>query len=107
VDQAQAVEQAMEMTDRWNKIFLRNLRALRDLRRYSPVVNIGTAAQMNVGARQLYVGSAAVEKEARPADHPDAGQQRGCRLPDPGSASGRRGSWRFPTPGHGGGTRPR
>lgn len=44
--EADAVAQANEQTDRWNRVFLRTLRQLRDLRRYS--VNI-TANQANTG----------------------------------------------------------
>jgi len=51
---AAAGDRAYEMADRWNRIFLRNLRALRDLRRYAPVV-IQNAAQVNIGQQQVNV----------------------------------------------------
>jgi hypothetical protein len=50
-----AVEQAAAMVDRFNRIFLRTLRALRDLRRYSPTVVVQNAEQVNVGRRQVNV----------------------------------------------------
>jgi hypothetical protein len=55
VERAEAVEQAAAMVDRFNRIMLRTLRALRDLRRYAPAVTIQQAGQVNVGGRQLNV----------------------------------------------------
>jgi hypothetical protein len=49
---AEAVEQAATMADRFNKIFLRTLRAFRDLRRYAAPVVIKKAKQVNVGRQQ-------------------------------------------------------
>src|SRR5437016_788194 len=62
----QAAEQAMEMVDRWNRIFLRNLRALRDLRRYAPAVNIVNAGQVNIGDQQVNVANSAVAPPPAP-----------------------------------------
>ena len=42
---ADALDQAAAMADRFNRIFLRTLRALRDLRRYAPVVVVQIAGQ--------------------------------------------------------------
>jgi len=42
VTDAEALEQAAAMVDRFNRIFLRTLRALRDLRRYAPAVIVQT-----------------------------------------------------------------
>jgi hypothetical protein len=53
----QALEQAGAMVDRFNRILLRTLRALRDLRRYAPAVVIRSAGQVNVGQQQLNVGA--------------------------------------------------
>lgn len=51
---AQAADRSMEMADRWNRIFLRNLRALRDLRRYGPVfIQNQPGAQVNVAGQQI------------------------------------------------------
>jgi hypothetical protein len=55
VSEADAVEQAAAMMDRFNKIFLRSLRALRDLRRYSRPVIVQNAGQVNVGGQHLNV----------------------------------------------------
>jgi hypothetical protein len=55
VDDAEAVERAAAMADRFNRIFLRTLRALRDLRRYAPAVVVKHAGQVNVGAQQVNV----------------------------------------------------
>ena len=55
MDDAEAIEQAMAMGDRFNRIFLRTLRALRDLRRYAPTVVVQNAGQVNVGGQQVNV----------------------------------------------------
>jgi hypothetical protein len=55
VSEAEAIEQAAAMIDRFNKIFLRTLRALRDLRRYTPTVVVQNAGQINVAGQQLNV----------------------------------------------------
>lgn len=47
---AEAIEQAAAMVDRFNRLFLRTLRALRDLRRYSPTVMIASAGQVNIAS---------------------------------------------------------
>jgi hypothetical protein len=50
-----AVEQAFQMVDRFNRLFLRTLRSLRDLRRYSGPVVIQGAGQVNLGAQQVNI----------------------------------------------------
>lgn len=57
VSEHQAVEQAAAMVDRFNRIFLRTLRALRDLRRYTPAVIVQNAGQVNVGGQQVNVAA--------------------------------------------------
>ena len=52
--EADAVDQAYRLADGYNRQFLRVLRQLRDLRRYSPVV-IQNAQQVNVGNQQVNV----------------------------------------------------
>ncbi|HET8670641.1 MAG TPA: hypothetical protein VFM05_08475 [Candidatus Saccharimonadales bacterium] len=52
--EADAVDQAHRLADGYNRRFLRVLRQLRDLRRYTPVV-IQNAQQVNVGNQQLNV----------------------------------------------------
>lgn len=49
VTEQQAVEHAIQMADRFNRIFMRTLRQLRDLRRYSPVT-INNPNQVNIAA---------------------------------------------------------
>jgi hypothetical protein len=57
IDDSKAIEQAALMMDRFNKIFLRSLRALRDLRRYASKVIVQNAAQVNVGGQQMNVSA--------------------------------------------------
>jgi hypothetical protein len=52
---AEALERAGAMADRFNRIFLRTLGALRDLRRYGPTVVVQNAGQVNVGGKQINV----------------------------------------------------
>ncbi len=49
VREQQALEHAAQMADRWNRIYLRTLRNLRDLRRYTPQVTINNPQQVNIG----------------------------------------------------------
>jgi hypothetical protein len=53
--EANAVEQAYRLADGYNRQFLRVLRQLRDLRRYSPVIIQNNGGQVNVGAQQVNV----------------------------------------------------
>jgi hypothetical protein len=55
VSEHQAVEQAAAMADRFNRMFLRTLRALRDLRRGPQPVFVQNAGQVNVGQQQVNV----------------------------------------------------
>ncbi len=52
ISRQQALDSAAAMVDRWNRMFLRCLRQLRDLRRYGPVV-IHNPGQVNVGGQQV------------------------------------------------------
>ena len=52
---ADAIGQAAEMMDRFNRISLRTLRALCDLRRYAGPVIVQNAGQVNVGGQQINV----------------------------------------------------
>ncbi len=49
VSEQQDIEHAVQMADRFNRIFMRTLRQLRDLRRYSPVT-INNPNQVNIAA---------------------------------------------------------
>jgi hypothetical protein len=56
VSEQEAIEHAVQMADRWNRMFLRTLRQLRDLRRYT--VTINNPNQVNIasdGGQQLNV----------------------------------------------------
>lgn len=48
--EAEAIEHAIRMADSYNRVFLRTLRQLRDLRRYSMPVTINNPAQVNIAA---------------------------------------------------------
>ncbi len=50
VYEQEAIEQAAAMADRFNRIFLRTLRNLRDLRRYTAAVTINNPEQVNIAA---------------------------------------------------------
>ena len=57
VSQQQALDHATAQVEKWNRMFLRTLRNLRDLRRYAPVT-INNPAQVNIatdGGRQVNV----------------------------------------------------
>jgi hypothetical protein len=50
---ADALEQAAAMMDRYNRIFLRTLRALCDMRRHGRPVIVQNGGQMNVAQQQV------------------------------------------------------
>lgn len=56
--EADAIDQAHRLADGYNRQFLRVLRQLRDLRRYSPVVIQNNGGQVNVGNQQVNVNKA-------------------------------------------------
>jgi len=56
VSDAQAVDQAAQMVDRFNRVFMRSLRALRDLRRHAPSLVMRNVGQVNVAENQLHLG---------------------------------------------------
>ncbi len=53
VSSVEAIEQAAAMADRFNRLFLRTLRQLRDLRRYVPPMVINNPAQVNIANQQV------------------------------------------------------
>jgi hypothetical protein len=55
VDAAAAIDQAAAMADRFNRLFARTLRSLRDLRRYSPHVTVQHVGQLNVAQSQVNI----------------------------------------------------
>jgi hypothetical protein len=65
VSEERAIEHAVQMADRFNRIFMRTLRQLRDLRRYSPVT-INNPNQVNIaadGGQQINVSKAEAEED--------------------------------------------
>ena len=63
VEPAAWIEEAAGMADRFNRLFLRTLRQLRDLRRYAPApVVVQSAGQVNIGGQQVNVQSDAEAK---------------------------------------------
>jgi hypothetical protein len=52
---ADALDQAAAMMDRYNRIFLRTLRALCDMRRHGGPVIVQKGGQMNVAQQQVNV----------------------------------------------------
>jgi hypothetical protein len=55
VAKVNAIEQAAAMVDRFHRIMMRTLRALRDMRRYAPKIVVQNAGQVNVGEQQVNV----------------------------------------------------
>ena len=55
---ADALDQAAAMMDRFNRIFLRTLRALCDMRRHSTPVIVQNGGQMNVAQQQVNLNTA-------------------------------------------------
>ena len=53
VDAAAAIDQAAAMVDRFNRLFARTLRALRDLRRYTSQVVVQNVGQLNLAQAQV------------------------------------------------------
>ena len=53
VSSAEAVEEAAAMAERFQRLFVRAMRTLRDLRRYAPSVVVQNAGQVNVGQHQV------------------------------------------------------
>ncbi len=53
VTTVEAIEQAAAMVDRFNRLFLRTLRQLRDLRRYVAPMVINNPAQVNIANQQV------------------------------------------------------
>jgi hypothetical protein len=64
---AEATDQAGAMAERFNRIYLRTLRALHDLRRQGPRVVVKGAGQVNVGSQQVNLrnGDAHLPREAQ------------------------------------------
>jgi hypothetical protein len=63
----QAVEQAGAMAERFNRIFLRTLRALQDLRRRAPTVIVQNVGQVNVGEQETTPRNGDTHPREKPA----------------------------------------
>ncbi len=50
---AEAAQYAAQMADRSHRQFMRTLRAMRDLRRYTPTIRIHNEGQVNIGQNQV------------------------------------------------------
>jgi hypothetical protein len=55
VTDMQAIDQAAQMVDRFNRIFMRTLRTLKDMRRHAPTMVVQKVGQMNVAEQQFNV----------------------------------------------------
>jgi hypothetical protein len=81
-------QQAAEMADRYNRLFLRTLRQLRDLRRYVVPVTINNPQQVNIaadGGQQVNVQkSKQTKKQAKKApDTTSRGRRKPATKPNP------------------------
>jgi hypothetical protein len=57
LERAESLEHSAAMVDRMQRMALRTIRALRDLRRYSPSIVVENAGQVNIGEKQVNVGA--------------------------------------------------
>ena len=95
IDGNAEMEQAALMADRFNRLFLRTVRALRDLRRYYPPVIVQNAGQVNVGGQQVNINQAKKGFERRSSaqvinispDDTSSTDQNDVKLPEPTSPS--------------------
>ena len=68
VAEQNAIEHAMQMRDRYNRLFLRTLRQLRDFRRYSTPITINYPRQVNMaadGGKQVNVAETEWQTDTR------------------------------------------
>jgi hypothetical protein len=61
--EAASIDLAAGMVDRFQRLFVRAQRALRDLRRYAPSVIVQNAGQVNVASQQVNVAQTRPEEE--------------------------------------------
>lgn len=66
-DAADAIEQAGQMAERFHRMYLRTIRAMRDYRRYNGPVVVQSAAQVNVGGQQVNVVASEAQRGRGPA----------------------------------------
>ncbi len=68
VSEQQAVEHAAQMADRWQRMYFRAIRNLRDWRRYMPQITINNPNQVNIaadGGQQINVAKTEEENKAK------------------------------------------
>jgi hypothetical protein len=71
IDTAAALDQSAAMADRFHRLFLRALRALRDLRRYTPTVVVANAGQVNLSTGpQMNVAAVGGSERGAGGDEP-------------------------------------
>lgn len=66
VSEQNAIEHAAQMADRWQRMYFRAIRSLRDWRRYTPQVTINNANQVNIaadGGQQINVSNTDSEED--------------------------------------------
>lgn len=72
ISAAESLDQSAQMAERWQRLFVRALRALRDLRRHAPpVVLAGPGSQVNVGHQQVNTVGAVDEPHPTGRDRSD------------------------------------
>lgn len=57
ITESEAIREAMEMVERWNRMYLRILRQMRDLRRYVPPVIVNNGGQVNIAEKQVNIAT--------------------------------------------------
>jgi hypothetical protein len=68
VSEQAAVEHAAQMADRWQRMYFRAIRNLRDWRRYTPQVTINNPQQVNIateGGQQINIAKTEEENEKK------------------------------------------
>lgn len=65
LDAATAIDQSAAMVDRFNRMFMRTLRSLRDLRRYSTSVVVQNVGQLNLAQSQVNLAPTETPAETR------------------------------------------
>lgn len=68
VYEQKAIEHAAQMADRWQRMYFRAIRSLRDWRRYTPQLTINNASQVNIasdGGQQVNVSNDNPEKDKK------------------------------------------
>ena len=78
---AETIDQSAAMMDRFHRLFLRTLRALREHRRHAPTVVVQNATQVNVGAVQQNIAADAQSVRERVEAHRTEPEGHSAALP--------------------------